>query len=109
MPKTLFGTIASFFREDPREVVWLFVEDDPEDLTSAHLLEDGDRLTIFGRDGGVVFDGLVDCEYLGEGNLVEGFSVKWVQRGWQPDAWRKLFMTGKEKPFRAELIKRTLH
>lgn len=109
MSDTLIGIIASFFREDPKEVIWLFIEDSPEDLTGAHALEDGDRLTVFGRDGDAVFDGLIDCDYGGSELTVKGFRVSWLQRGYDPDAWIGLFMTGKEKPYRAELIKRTLH
>lgn len=83
----------------------------------------GDRLKVFGYDGKVVFNGKIVCdtktgwtEYPqnpGYGQqLALNFWVHWIQKGWKPDAWARLFIRhwleeGRGKPqLRAELIQK---
>ncbi len=109
MPERLFGSLTSFCTSDPEAVIWLFVSDDFDSLDAAHLLEDGDMLTVFDHEGDIVFNGLIECDY-GDGHLrAGGYAANWIQKGWKPEDWAGLFMTGKERPYRAELCKRTLH
>ncbi|MEA3249422.1 MAG: hypothetical protein U9Q03_03630 [Patescibacteria group bacterium] len=94
---------------DPNEMLWLLVEDDMSSLAGVHLLDDGDFLTVFDEDDEVVFNGLIEYDFLGECVRSLGLRVKWIQRDWDPDDWGRLFMTGQERPYRAELRKRTIH
>lgn len=109
MPDVLTGTLSFFSGKDSDVMLWLFIKDDAESLESVRLIKEGDWLTIFTEEGGVLFNEMVECDLSEEKRRAIGFRVCWTQKGWEPDDWARLFIRGKEKPFRAELRKRTLH
>lgn len=84
------------------------------------FIEPGDYLTVYGNDGSVIFQGEIQPDYkTGRRNYpgskkygqqcALGFWIHWIQKGWQPDDWAKLFIAHwfkKKKRLRAELIKK---
>ena len=109
MYETVSGILTSFGNTDPQRMLWLFLEDDMEDLAKAHLLNHGDWLIVFDEDDNILFRDYIDCDFR-DGDIKSlGLQVNWIQRGWNADDWGRLFMTGKNPPYRAELQKRIVH
>jgi len=118
--KKLRGVIDGFFETGCEGILWVFIED-KADLRNMHELVEGDHLTVFAEDGAKSFDGKIECDrkigwtaYPGNKKRGQqaalGYWVHWIQRGWQPDGWARLFLRrgfyeGRD-PLRAELIKK---
>ncbi len=114
--KKLEGIIDSYFETGCEGLEWMFFEDGKVGWDAFKMLEEGDKLTITGGDGAVLFDGLIDPDWEvgykeyplnpGAGQpCALGYWIHWTQRGWEPDAWAGLFI-GREPKLRATLIKK---
>lgn len=73
------------------------------------FIREGDHLTVFGPDGGIVFDDEIVCNYFAGWQpyplnpeygqpCALGLWIHWTQVGWEPDEWAHLFMRGELKP-----------
>ena len=115
----LKGHIDQYFETGCEGVMWYFWEDGKKWPELLHQPDNGDHLKIFGENGEVLFDGIIDRDTkIGipkksrrKQPCALGHWVHWTQKGWQPDEWAKLFfhqyLIGNEgkKPLRAELTK----
>ena len=113
------GVIEMFWNQGMEGVAWSFVADGKTGWDAMMLIEAGDWLKVFGEDGAVDFDGVI-CPDKKVGLTTHplwpvphqralGCHVKWIQYGWKPDDWAKLFIRDEragEKLLRAELIKK---
>jgi hypothetical protein len=109
MYDTVKGTLTSFSGGNPQRMLWLFLEDGMEDLAKAHLLNNDDWLVVFDENDDVVFRDYIQRDFR-DGNIRSlGLKVNWIQKGWNADDWGRLFMTGQNPPYRAELHKKVLH
>lgn len=116
--KTAVSEAPRHFRRILQETV------SPSLYADVVLIEEGDRLMVYDADGEEIFSGLIDPdeeagwhEYplnpgYGQPSAL-GFWIHWTQRGWEPDAWARLFLReilppeeGGGPPYRAELWKR---
>lgn len=117
------GVLEPFFETGCEGIIWSVVEDGKEGFAGLNIIEEGDRLKIYGENGEVIFDGIIECDRLsgwteyplnpGHGQpSALGYWIHWTQRGWRPDDWAKLFfyqyLPGNENkiPLRAELKKK---
>jgi hypothetical protein len=124
---TLGGYINEFFETGCEGVMWYFFEDGKEWPECIHEPGDGDHLKVFGENGEVLFDSIIERDrktgwqsynntnFPEHGQQVAlGCWVHWIQRGFEPDDWAKLFfyqyLKGNEgkKPLRAELTKKQI-
>ena len=87
------------------------------------FIDPGDNLTVYGDDCSVIFKGRISPDYQtgwreypkkpGHGQQYAlGFWIYWVQKGWRPDDWARLFIRHwvkrweNSKQLKAELIKK---
>jgi|AntRauTorckE6833_2_1112554.scaffolds.fasta_scaffold31933_1 hypothetical protein len=113
MPKSFQGIPYAYFETGTEGVYWAIIEDNKSGYDALHLIEEGDVLTIFNKDGQVIFSDKIfkDTETgkraRGFGSEIEqqtalGLWIHWVQKGWTPDDWATLFLT---EEARASLVK----
>ena len=85
------------------------------------MIEEGDHLKVWGENRKVVFDGIIKQDTktgwkryplnpkLGQ-QCALGMWIHWIQKGWKPDDWARLFIRYKgEKPLRAVFSKKHPH
>jgi len=119
----LIGTLEPFFETGTEGIVWSLAEDEKQGYEGLHYIQEGDHLTVFGENNEIVFDGNIVCDWeigwmeypLNPGHgqpSALGYWIHWIQAGWEPDNWARLFFhqylegnKGKS-PLRAELIKK---
>ena len=116
--KKYAGVLDGWFETGTEGTVWVLSEDGKSGYGAMQVLKPGDHLKVYGEDGAVVFDGIIDPdtkagmtasplnpEYKQPCAL--GLWIHWTQRGWQPDDWARLFLRADfgQTPFRAELTK----
>ncbi len=70
----------------------------------------GDHLKIFDEQGRMIFDGIIELDFETGYDTATcrqralGIWVHWIQKGWSPDDWGRLFLRRKNQPFlKAEL------
>ena len=103
-PAPFLWELRTWWRYDLRPIFFYSPYDDLVDV------EEGDRLTVFMPDGETVaFGGVIDPDFevgfqpypmnpdLGQ-QCSCGFWVHWIQRGWDPDMWGRLFLRDQLKP-----------
>ena len=131
----LKGYINEFFETGCEGVMWYFFEDDKGWPDCIQELNNGDRLKVFGENGEILFDDIIEHDreagWQPYFHVVRkykkkkksyprdsahgqpcalGYWIHWTQKGWEPDEWAKLFFHlylkgSNNKPLRAELIK----
>lgn len=100
--KELKGKIGSLLEqgfEGLRE--WIFVEDGKKGWESLNLLQAGDYLIIYNKNNSIAFEGKIQPDSKTGRKRVHGtndryipalnIAVRWVQKGWKPDDWAKMF------------------
>ncbi|MDP3963246.1 MAG: hypothetical protein Q8Q39_01990 [bacterium] len=117
------GSLEPFFETGCEGFVWALLEDEKPGLDGLHVIEEGDRLKVYGENDEILFDDEIICDYHigwteypqnpGHGQpSALGKWIHWTQKGWQADDWAKLFfypyLEGNEgkQALRAELITR---
>ncbi len=129
-PKTkkYTGVLDGWFETGSEGTYWVLDTQNPKaDFYGLIFIEPGDHLKVFNEDGSVAFEGEIIPDfktgwkqYPGNPDPKMGqqavFScdwyVHWIQKGWKPDDWAKLFIwhffeQGRGVPqHRAELIKK---
>ena len=122
--ETLKGYIDQYFETGCEGIMWYFWEDNKKWPELLHEPDDGDHLKVLGENGEILFDATIERDHKtgwkpynpkkpkrGGQQIALGCWVHWIQKGWEPDEWAKLFfhqyLIGNEgkKPLRAELIK----
>ncbi len=96
--------------------MWVLEADDASvGYKGTIFIEKSDHLKVFNEKNEVVFDGEIVLDtktgYMpyprnpGYGQQAAlGMWIHWIQKGWQPDDWARLFVRKKEEPpLRAEL------
>lgn len=114
--KTYEGLLSYHFETGSEGIMWILeTEDKSLELFGDIFIRKDDHLKVFNEKNEVVFDGkiLLDTktgwkEYpLNPGHGQQcalGLWVHWIQQGWQPDDWARLFVKKKGEPqLRAEL------
>ncbi len=125
-PKKYTGVLDGYFETGSEGTYWVLDTQDPKaDFYGLVFIEPGDHLKVFNEDGSVAFEGEIIADRktgwmqyplnpdpkMGQ-QCALGFWIHWIQQGWQPDDWAKLFIwhwfeQGKGVPQRrAELIKK---
>lgn len=96
------GKLEAFFETGTEGVVWSTYEDGKQGYDALCCLQDGDYLKVISPEGAVVFDGEVNLEWernfrqypmnpsLGQ-QEVDGFWVRGLQVGVDPQDWSKWF------------------
>lgn len=114
------GVLDQFFETGCEGIKWVVIENGKPFNDALHFIQEGDHLTVYGENNGILFDGEIICDFQagwteypynpGHGQpSALGCWIHWTQHGWQPDEWAKLFfhehIEGTDgKPLRAELI-----
>lgn len=100
---TLHGYIFASGEECLERIIWYFQEDG----ANWNYIEEGDHLKITTANGKILFDGIIEpAEITASGwPIALGHEVNWIQKGWDPDEWAKLFFQS-GTPLRAELTKK---
>lgn len=105
------GALEAFFETGTEGVIWSLFEDEKEGYEGLHCLNDGDILSVWGKDGKILWQGAVELEWkrryrpypsnpkYGQQEIF-GMWVRGFQKGLTPTKWAKMFF---EKN-RAELI-----
>lgn len=114
--KTYKGRLNWDFWTGTEGIIWVMEADDKSvGWNGTIFIQRDDHLKVFNEKNEVVFDGKITLdtktgweEYQhnpGHGQQVAlGFRVHWIQEGWQPDDWARLFIRNKDEPeLRAEL------
>lgn len=108
--KKYIGNLEAFFEYGCEELDWMLIEDGKSGFESLVSLDAGDRLKIYGKNGTVVFDGIIRKYFFKTGRIKYAQNPGhgqptalgyWTQRGWKPDDWARLFLDA----CRAEVIK----
>ncbi len=118
------GTLDGFFETGCEGVMWVLATANKRiGYDGLLFIEPGDHLTVYNLDGSVAFRGKIRVDYKtgwreyplnpehGQ-QCALGFWIHWIQRGWEPDEWAKLFIKHwfkkwkNCKPLRAELIQK---
>ncbi len=100
---------------------WVFYEErTPQSNGNLHSVDAGDHLKVYGQEGEVLFDGVIEYDFNEMSGMVKdsllpfslGYMVEWIQKGWDADEWGKLFFHARllegsnGKDLRAELVKK---
>lgn len=112
--KPIHGTTDIHCETGTEGAVWIIMKDGYDSYEAMEVLEKGDHLCISDGDD-VLFDGVINPDYeigweeypLNKGfgqQAALGYWVHWIQKGWQPDDWAKLFI--RKIPLKATLIKK---
>lgn len=112
--KELKGVLEGWSETGTEGMVWSFHEDGKAGYNGLNILDAGDYLVVYDKDNKVVFQGKINPDYkIGRKRrpgtnywqpVALGMWVHWIQKGWQPDDWAKLFFN--EPPLRAVLRKK---
>lgn len=112
---TVYGVTECYAETGTEGVYWAVYEEGKEYFEGLHLIDEGDRLTIYGDDEQVLFDGIIVYDRITgwrpyhpdrpfgmgqQGCIV--YNVHWIQKGYTELGWGQLFIT--ETPLRARLI-----
>jgi hypothetical protein len=116
-PPTLAGRLTPFFETGTEGVVWAVTVDGLLGYDTLLPLENGDELLIYGADGAVAWQGIVNLEYqrrhrpyptnpqYGQQEIF-GYWVHGFQADLEPDAWARPFfqeapavVRPKDRPF----------
>jgi hypothetical protein len=115
--KIFKGVLDWWFETGTEGVVWILQEDGKTGYSGLVVIKPGDYLKVFRADGSVIFEGGITLdittglqaspynpEYKQQAAL--GYWIHWIQQGWSPDDWARLFMPEEGKPhLRAELTR----
>ncbi len=115
--KTYKGVLDWYFATGTEGLVWILQEYGKTGLDGMVFLKPGDNLKVFREDGSIIFEGEIildittglqaspyNPEYKQQAAL--GFWIHWIQQGWSPDDWARLFIPEEGKPhLRAELTR----
>ena len=94
------GTEGMWWAVQDKE--YMSLDEKSWDYTGLHILKKGDKLTLH-KDSKVIWEGTIDPDYevgvtnspassIRQQQSACGFWVHWIQRGWRPDAWARLFL-----------------
>jgi hypothetical protein len=98
-------------------VIWMLRDDCRNGHDALELLCQGDHLTITTRVGAVVWSGVIECDKrtgwtryprnpkLGQQTAL-GLWIHWVQKGFAPDDWAKLFVRPSNDRLRGRLLRK---
>ena len=100
--KKMNGIVGSYTEQGMGGVsLWIFDEDGKKGWKTFNVLEAGDHLTIYKADNSVAFKGKIKPDYKTGSQksqynderfiLALNIAVSWVQKGWKPDDWARLF------------------
>jgi hypothetical protein len=115
--KTYTGTLHDWFETGCEGLVWILMQDGMTGYEAMVIPESRDHLKVYAEDGSVLFDGVIIKDtktgrqpYPYNPKLKQqvalGMWIHWVQKGWKPDDWARLFVRKEgEKPLRAELTR----
>ena len=116
--RRLFGVVDQWFETGSEGVEWFFYENGKKEWEAANIIDAGDHLTVYGSDNQTIFEGEIVPDYkvgwtkypknpkYGQ-QAALGRWVHWIQKGWKPDDWARLFIRKEgESLLRAELIKK---
>ncbi len=119
----LKGLLDGFFETGSEGTYWVLDTGEKDPI----FIQPGDHLKIFDKDGQVVFDGKIIADRktgwkqypmnpdpkMGQQAVFRwDWYVHWIQKGWEPDNWAKLFIwhwfeEGRGVPqYRAELTQK---
>lgn len=101
---SLSGTLLAFFETGTEGVLWSLQDDVNVGYDGLHVLEPGDHLKVFAKDGSIAWEGNIELEYEREykpypknpkyGQQVEpiyGMYVHGFQVGVEPAIWSQMF------------------
>lgn len=116
--KKYHGRLDIFAETGTEGAVWILMRDGKRGYGAMVDLEKDDHLTVWDAKNKIVFKGKICPDYkigwkryprnpkFGQ-QVACGFWVHWIQKGWKPDEWGRLFMRMKqEKRLRAELVRK---
>lgn len=100
---TIEGRLEAYVAGPDRGVLWSIHEDARPGPEGVHPLLNGDFLTVYGEEGAVLWDGIVDLDFemlqqpdAGEGGRMKqmllGRWVHGVQKYYGPEDWARLFL-----------------
>jgi hypothetical protein len=100
------GTATVFIERESHRLVWVAQPHGEPDVSHAKLIKQGDFLVVKDQTGKTLFEGDIDPSYSllspvytltaipGHPIPDRGFEVSWHQKGWEPNAWANLFISG---------------
>ena len=113
--RAISGTAFLFTETGTEGGYWAVQENGKRGYEGLQILDDGDDLTVYAKDGSVLWHGIIHQDtqmgrrprqVIVDGQIVDsneweqqvvgGFWVHWVQAGMDPETWGKLFM-GKKR------------
>ncbi len=111
------GVLLDYFETGTEGVLWTVLDDENVGREGLHVLEPGDRLTVFDPLGHELWSGVICCNYgstadgvpaePGNSQLTAlGRRVHWVQKGFAADEWARLFVRPDVDRLRGILQKR---
>ena len=98
--KKFTGLLDGFFETGSEGTHWVLDIGKKDPI----FIKPGDHLKVFNEDGSVAFEGKIIPDYktgymkyprnpkYGQQAVLGGWWVHWIQKGWQPDDWAKLFI-----------------
>ncbi len=113
MAKTRVGVLDFHDNDQSQGALWILVEGF---TAMIYYIEPGDHLTIFNADGSVLFNEVITPDYItGRQPYPQhpehlqqqalGHWIHWIQDGWQPDDWARLFVRYDQPKLRAILTR----
>lgn len=114
MNRIIRGVTHAYFETGTEGVWWALIEENVFGYEDLNVLDDGDHLMIYkdGYDSEIIFSGFIKKDKLTgarsrpfnpyfKQQVALGMWVHWIQEGWHPDDWARLFV---EKEHRAILL-----